>query len=88
MATPQLSPGVLVREVDLTKGRVDNVLDNITAEGSPIKASMQRDVEKNAFTEHEEIFGHLISKAQNYNFDSRILTSCYLKMKLYYEKLI
>ena len=49
---------------------------------------MQRDVEKNAFTEHEEIFGHLISKAQNYNFDCRILTSCYLKMKLYYEKLI
>ena len=66
----------------------NSVLDNITAEGSPIKASMQRDVEKNAFTEHEEIFGHLISKAQNYNFDSRILTSCYLKMKLYYEKLI
>ena len=48
---------------------------------------MQRDVEKNAFTEHEEIFGHLISKAKNYNFDSPILTSCYLKMKLYKEKL-
>ena len=29
MATPQLSPGVLVREVDLTVGRADNVLDNI-----------------------------------------------------------
>ena len=66
----------------------NSVLDNITAEGSPIKASMQRDVEKNAFTEHEEIFGHLISKAQNYNFDSPILTSCFLRMKLYYEKLI
>jgi len=24
MATPQLSPGVLIREVDLTVGRVDN----------------------------------------------------------------
>ena len=66
----------------------NNVLNNITVEGSPIKASMQRDVEKNAFTEHEEIFGHLISKAQNYNFDSPILTSCFLKMKLYHEKLI
>ena len=31
----------------------NNVLNNITVEGSPIKASMQRDVEKNAFTEHE-----------------------------------
>ena len=31
MATPQLSPGILVREVDLTVGRADNVLDNIGA---------------------------------------------------------
>jgi hypothetical protein len=35
MATPQLSPGVLVREVDLTTGRVDNVLDNIGAIAGP-----------------------------------------------------
>ena len=65
----------------------NNVLKNIMIKDSPIKASMQRDVEKNAFTEHEEIFGHLISKSKNYNFDSPILTSCYLKMKLYKEKL-
>jgi hypothetical protein len=35
MATPQLSPGVLVREVDLTVGRSDNVLDNIGAIAGP-----------------------------------------------------
>ena len=35
MATPQLSPGVLVREVDLTLGRADNVLDNIGAIAAP-----------------------------------------------------
>jgi hypothetical protein len=35
MATPQLSPGVLIREVDLTVGRVDNVLDNIGAISAP-----------------------------------------------------
>jgi hypothetical protein len=35
MATPQLSPGVLIREVDLTVGRADNVLDNIGAIASP-----------------------------------------------------
>ena len=35
MATPQLSPGVLTREVDLTVGRVDNVLDNIGAIAGP-----------------------------------------------------
>ena len=31
MATPQLSPGVITREVDLTVGRFDNVLDNVGA---------------------------------------------------------
>jgi len=37
MATPQLSPGVLVREVDLTVGRADNVLDNIGAIAGPFE---------------------------------------------------
>ncbi len=35
MATPQLSPGILVREVDLTVGRAENVLDNIGAIAGP-----------------------------------------------------
>jgi hypothetical protein len=35
MATPQLSPDVLIREVDLTVGRADNVLDNIGAIAGP-----------------------------------------------------
>ena len=35
MATPQLSPGVLVREVDLTVGRADNVLANVGAIAGP-----------------------------------------------------
>ena len=37
MATPQLSPGVLTREVDLTVGRAENVLDNIGAIAGPFK---------------------------------------------------
>ena len=37
MATPQLSPGVLVREIDLTVGRAENVLDNIGAIAGPFK---------------------------------------------------
>ena len=37
MATPQLSPGVLTREVDLTVGRADNVLDNIGAIAGPFR---------------------------------------------------
>ena len=35
MATHQLSPGVLTREVDLTVGRADNVLDNIGGIAGP-----------------------------------------------------
>jgi hypothetical protein len=35
MATPQLSPGVLTREVDLTVGRADNIIDNIGALAGP-----------------------------------------------------
>jgi len=31
MATPQLSPGYIIREVDQTVGRVDNIVDNIGA---------------------------------------------------------
>ena len=37
MATPQLSPGVLIREVDLTVGRADNVLDNVGAIAAPFQ---------------------------------------------------
>ena len=37
MATPQLSPGVLTREVDLTVGRADNVLDNIGGLAGPFE---------------------------------------------------
>ena len=37
MATPQLSPGVLIREVDLTVGRADNVVDNIGAIAGPFE---------------------------------------------------
>ena len=35
MATPQLSPGILTREIDLTVGRAENVSDNIGAIAGP-----------------------------------------------------
>ena len=37
MAVALLSPGVLTREVDLTVGRAENVLDNIGAIAGPFK---------------------------------------------------
>lgn len=35
MATPQLSPGVIINEFDFTRGRADNVIDNIGAIAGP-----------------------------------------------------
>ena len=37
MATPQLSPGILVREIDLTVGRVDNVINQIGGIAGPFQ---------------------------------------------------
>ena len=55
--------------------------------GSPIKASMLRDIEKKGLTEHEEIFGDLIVEAEKFNLNCPILKTCYLRMKIYKENL-
>jgi len=70
------------------KNEADNIIKNITAEGSPIKASMQRDVEKKSFTEHEEIFGDFISAKGKNQLNCPILSSCYVNMKVYHETII
>ncbi|MDG1882873.1 MAG: 2-dehydropantoate 2-reductase, partial [Alphaproteobacteria bacterium] len=70
---------------DYEDSEADVILKTITTSGSPIKASMQRDVEKKSFTEHEQIFGDLIIKAKKYNFECPILTSCYVRMNVYQE---
>ena len=67
------------------KLEADNIIKNITADGSLIKASMQRDVEKKSFTEHEEIFGDLISAGNKKHINYPILSSCFVNMKIYNE---
>ena len=67
------------------KLEADNIIKNITADGSLIKASMQRDVEKKSFTEHEEIFGDLISAGYKKQINYPILSSCFVNMKIYNE---
>jgi hypothetical protein len=58
MATPQLSPGVLVREVDLTVGRADNVLDNIGAIAGPFtKGPVEDPVTVSTEEELIQVFG-------------------------------
>jgi len=69
MATPQLSPGVLVREVDLTIGRADNVLDNIGAIAGPFEIGPVDDI-INISTEEDLVntFGKPISTDAQYQY--------------------
>jgi hypothetical protein len=69
MATPQLSPGVLVREVDLTVGRADNVLDNIGAIAGPFAIGPVDEI-VDITTEQELIntFGKPISTDTQYEY--------------------
>jgi hypothetical protein len=69
MATPQLSPGVLIREVDLTVGRADNVLDNIGVIAGPF-AIGPVDEAVDITTENEllNVFGKPLSTDAQYEY--------------------
>ena len=69
MATPQLSPGVLTREVDLTVGRAENVLDNIGAIAGPFEIG-PIDEPTDITTENQLIqtFGKPISTDAQYEY--------------------
>jgi len=69
MATPQLSPGVLIREVDLTVGRADNVLDNIGAIAGPFRIGPVNEA-IDITTEQELIntFGKPLSTDRQYEY--------------------
>ena len=69
MATPQLSPGVLVREVDLTVGRADNVLDNIGAIAGPFSIGPVDDpIDITTEQELINVFGKPISTDGQYEY--------------------
>jgi len=69
MATPQLSPGVLIREVDLTVGRADNVLDNIGAIAGPFRIGPVNEA-INITTEQDlvNVFGKPLSTDRQYEY--------------------
>ena len=69
MATPQLSPGVLTREVDLTVGRADNVLDNIGAIAGPFEIGpIDEAIDITTETELINTFGKPISTDAQYQY--------------------
>ena len=69
MATPQLSPGVLTREVDLTVGRADNVLDNIGAIAGPFSIGPIEDpIDITSEEELIKTFGKPLSTDAQYEY--------------------
>jgi hypothetical protein len=69
MATPQLSPGVLIREVDLTVGRIDNVVQNIGAIAGPfIKGPVEDPVTIETEDELINVFGKPSSLDGQYEY--------------------
>ena len=69
MATPQLSPGVLTREVDLTVGRAENVLDNIGAIAGPFEIGpIDEATDITTETQLINTFGKAISTDAQYQY--------------------
>jgi len=69
MATPQLSPGVIVREVDLTVGIADNVLDNIGAIAGPFEQGpIDQPIDVNTQSELLRSFGQPLSTDRQYEY--------------------
>ena len=69
MATPQLSPGVLVREVDLTVGRADNVLDNIGAIAGPFRIGpIDEPIQVSTEEDLINVFGKPLSTDAQYEY--------------------
>ena len=69
MSVPLLSPGVLVREVDLTVGRADNVLDNIGAIAGPFALGPVEDpIDITTEKELLQVFGKPLSTDAQYEY--------------------
>ena len=70
MATQQISPGVITREVDLTVGRVDNVVANSGGIAGPFKIGPVSEVI--TITNESDLIEEL--KSKNYISSSLQLT--------------
>lgn len=69
MATPQLSPGILVREIDLTVGRVDNIVNNIGGIAGPFQLGpVDEPIEVANQANLLETFGQPLSTDRQYEY--------------------
>ena len=69
MATPQLSPGVLVRELDLTVGRVENVVDTTGALAGPFRLGpVEEPIRITSQQQYIDNFGKPLSTDRQYEY--------------------
>jgi hypothetical protein len=69
MATPQLSPGVLIREVDLTVGRADNVFENTGGICAPFsKGPVNEVIDVTSEQELLNVYGKPLSTDRQYEW--------------------
>jgi phage tail sheath protein FI len=69
MATPQLSPGIITREVDLTVGRADNVTSNVGAIAGPFAIGpVEEPILVTSETELINTFGKPLSTDSQYEY--------------------
>ena len=70
MATPQLSPGLVVREIDQTLGRVSNVVDTVGALAGPFKIGPVDGTPTRITTQQEflDTFGKPLSTDRQYEY--------------------
>ena len=69
MATPQLSPGIITREVDLTVGRADNVTSNVGAIAGPFAIGpVEQPILVTSETELINTFGKPLSTDSQYEY--------------------
>ena len=69
MATPQLSPGILTREIDLTVGRVDNISAAVGAIAGPFQLGpIDQPIEVVNQAELLEGFGKPLSTDRQYEY--------------------
>jgi hypothetical protein len=69
MATPQLSPGIITREVDLTVGRADNVTSNVGAIAGPFAIGPVEDpILISNETDLLNVFGKPLSTDSQYEY--------------------
>ena len=67
----------------LTSAAIESALGILTTTGSPLKASMLRDLERGARTECEHILGDLRTRAIGFDIDTPLLASALTHLRVY-----